>query len=108
MNVVFFQVDGVLNYPASEAKAPDGSMGVAESKVKELKKTADEHNAKIVLYGGWAKDWDFDDAKCTSKGVYLNKKLDRRGLHILDKVSTVEDIPAWLERHSNVEEYIIL
>lgn len=108
MNVIFFQVDDVLNFPGSEAKAPDGTMGVSEARVKALKNKADANGAKIVLFGPWAKDWNFDDAKCTVRGTYLNKKLNRRGLHILDKVESENDIPAWLQRRSNVEKCIIL
>ena len=61
---------------------------------------------------GWKKHWDFYDTKCTPDGVYLNKKLDRRGLHILDKVRDDlpegEDISAWLNRHPNVTSYCVL
>lgn len=108
MNVVFFQVDGILNFPASEAKAPDGSLGISEEKAKKLKKKLDEENAKAVLYGSWAKDWDFHDEKCTPKGMYLNKKLDRRGIHILDKINSEDSIDGWLVRHPNVEKYVVL
>lgn len=108
MNVVFFEVDNVLNFEGSEAKAPDGSMGISEARVRELKQALDMDHAKPVLYGAWAKDWDFDDAKCTARGTYLNKKLNRRGIHILDKVNTEQDINAWLKRHDNVTHHIIL
>lgn len=108
MNVVFFQVDGVLNFPASEAKAPDGGLGISEARVKKLKKRLEQENAKPVLFGSWSKDWNFDDAQCTPNGVYLNKKMDRRGIHILDKIDTEADIKPWLEKHSNVENYTIL
>ena len=105
MKVIFFTVDNVLNFPGSEAKAPDGSPGVADQSVKDLKKYMDLNSAKLVLIGRWAKEWNFDEGKCTLNGVYLNKKLNRKGLHLLDKT---EDIPDWLSRHQNVTEYCIL
>lgn len=112
MNVVFFKVDGVLNFEGSEAKAPDGSMGIAEARVKSLKKLTEQNNSKIVLYGEWKKHWNFDDSKCTPNGIYLNKKLERRGLHILDKTNDMEsfqeEIEDWLQRHPNVEVYRII
>ena len=111
MNVVFFEVDGVLNFEGSEAKAPDETIGIAEARVKALKKYTDKDNSKLVLFGSWSKHWDFDDSKCTPNGVYLNKKLDRRGLHILDKTKDLpkeEAIKEWLQRHPNVETYHIL
>lgn len=103
MKVIFFEVDGVLNFPGCDAKAPDGTVGIAESRVKKLKQESE--GFRIVLTGSWAKDWDFGDAKCTARGAYLNKKLNRRGLHILDKT---DDIKNWLERHPNVDEHIVL
>ena len=112
MKVIFFEVDGVLNFPDSDAVAPSGAKGVAESKIKSLKSLVQDSGARLVLFGSWRKNWDFDDAKCTSDGVYLNKKLGRRGLHILDKtrdeLADQEGISDWLNRHPNVTEYCIL
>lgn len=112
MNVIFFEVDGVLNFEGSEAKAPDNSLGIAESRVKLLKRLTEQDNSKLILFGSWKKDWNFDDSKCTAKGTYLNKKLDRRGLHILDKtkdLDTLEDeVADWLKRHPNVENHYVI
>lgn len=112
MKVIFFIVDDVLNFPESDASAPSGRKGIAESRVKEFKKIINESGARIVLIGDWKKDWNFDDAKCTPDGVYLNKKLERKGLHILDKIRddmTDEDgINDWIRRHPNVTESCVL
>lgn len=112
MKVIFLKVDGVLNFPDSDAVAPSGAKGVAESRTKDLKYLVKESGARLVLYGLWKKEWDFDDTKCTPDGVYLNKKLERHGLHILDKVRDdlpeVEGINDWLNRHPNVTEYCVL
>ena len=109
MKVIFFEVDGVLNFNDSDAVAPSGAKGVAEAKVKELKEMVLNTGARLVLTGSWKTNWDFDDEKCTPDGKYLNKKLDRRGLHILDKtkdnLSSSEGIADWLLRHPNVNEY---
>lgn len=88
MTVLFFRVEEVLNFAGSEAKAPSSRLGIANNLVKELKKKLDEEpiGTQLVLYGDWAKDWNFDDSKCTEDGKYLNKKLERRGLHIADKI----------------------
>lgn len=112
MKVIFFKVENVLNFSESDALAPSGRKGVAESKAKELKKLVSESGARIVLIGEWKSDWNFDDSKCTKDGVYLNKKLERRGLHILDKtrddLSDGEGISDWIHRHPNVTESCIL
>lgn len=112
MKVIFFNVDGVLNFPESDAEAPSGRKGIAEAKVKQLKKLVVDSGARLVLIGSWKKDWDFDDNKCTKDGVYLNKKLDRKGLHILDKIkddlSDEEGVTDWINRHPNVTDSCVL
>jgi len=112
MKVIFFSVDDVLNFPESDAMAPSGRKGIAEARVKELKKIVTESGARIVLTGNWKTDWNFDDSKCTQDGVYLNKKLERKGLHILDKIrddmTDDEGINDWMRRHPNVTESCVL
>lgn len=112
MKVIFFNVDNVLNFPKSDAVAPSGRKGIAESRVKDLKKLVTESGARIVLIGSWRKDWNFDDSKCTKDGTYLNKKLDRKGLHILDKIddelSDEEGVADWIKRHPNVTDSCVL
>lgn len=112
MKVVFLNVDNVLNDPDSDAKAPSGRLGIAEPKVKEFKKFVIENEVRIVLIGSWRKEWNFDDARCSADGVYLNKKLGRKGLHILDKISDgmsdQEGIDDWIRRHPNVTESCVL
>lgn len=108
MKIIFFTVDGVLNFPDSDAVAPSGAKGVAEACVKSLKKVVQETGARLVLCGKWKQEWNFDDEKCTPDGAYLNKKLSRKGLHILDKTRDVpDDINDWLNRHPNVTEYCV-
>lgn len=112
MKVIFFQVDGVLNFFDSDARAPSGRIGIAEARVKELKKLVTESGARLVLTGAWGKEWDFNDALCTPDGIYLNKKLDRRGLHILDKtrdeLNVEKGCAEWINRHPNVTESCII
>lgn len=112
MKVIFFNVDNVLNFPESDAIAPSGRKGIAESRVKDFKKLVTDSGARIVLIGSWRKDWNFDDNKCTKDGIYLNKKLDRKGLHILDKIddelTDEEGVSDWIKRHPNVTDSCVL
>ena len=112
MKVIFFNVDNVLNFPESDAVAPSGKKGIAEARVKELNKIVTESGARLVLTGSWKTDWNFDDSKCTPDGVYLNKKLDRKGLHILDKtkdeLSDEDGCADWIRRHPNVTDSCVL
>ena len=106
MTVLFFKVEDVLNFEGTEAKAPSGRLGVATERVKNLRDKLNElgPGSQLVLYGEWAKDWDFDDSKCTADGKYLIKKLDRKGLHIMSKAETIDD---YLSSH-HVDNYTIL
>ena len=112
MKVIFFTVDNVLNFEESDAYAPSGRKGIAEARVKDLKKIMTSTGARIVLIGDWRKDWNFDDSACTKDGIYLNKKLERRGLHILDKIrddmTDEEGMSDWIRRHPNVTESCVL
>ena len=106
MTVLFFKVEGILNFEGTEAKAPSGKLGVATEKVKLLREKLTElgPGAQLVLYGEWADDWNFDDDKCTADGKYLNKKLDRKGLHIMSKAKSIEE---YLTSH-HVDNYYTL
>ena len=112
MKIIFFQVENVLNFEGSDAVAPSGKMGIAEARVKELKQLVTESGARLVLIGEWRNDWNFDDSKCTKDGIYLNKKLNRKGLHILDKikddVTNEEGYADWIRRHPNVTDSCVL
>jgi len=110
MTVLFFKVEDNLNYEGTEAKAPSGRLGVANDKVKELRNKLTEAGpgTQLVLYGEWTKDWNFDDEKCTADGKYLNKKLDRKGLHIMAKTEDGENqIENYLAGH-HVDKHIIM
>lgn len=113
MKVIFLDVDGVLNFAGTEAKTPNGCMGIADTCVKKLKQIIDETNAFIVLISTWKREWNMDVEKCLPNGKYLVKKLDRRGLHIMDKTEDhIDDrgrgIADWLKRHPNVTDWVVL
>ena len=109
MTVLFFRVEEVLNFEGTEAISPSGRMGIVDKKVKELKAKLDEEpvGTQLVLYGDWAKDWNFDEAKCTADGKYLNKKLERRGLHIMDKAEGTDPIMEYIER-KHIDHHTVL
>ena len=108
MTILFFKVEDVLNFPETDARAPSGRLGVVDRMVKDLRQKLSEEpvGTQLVLYGEWADDWDFNEEKCTQDGKYLIKKLDRRGLHIMDKATGDNPILDYIERkhvdHHNV------
>ena len=109
MTVLFFKVEDVLNTPESEAKAPSGRVGIVDRLVKELYAKWKEQpvGTQLVLYGEWAKDWDFDEKKCTPDGTYLNKKLERRGMHIMDKAEGQDPIMQYIQK-KHIDHHVVL
>ena len=109
MTVLFFRVEDVLNFPETEARSPSGKLGVVDKMVRDLKTKLDEQpvGTQLVLYGDWAEDWDFNEEKCTPDGKYLNKKLERRGLHIMDKAIGEDPVSSYIQR-KHIEHHAVL
>ena len=109
MTVLFFRVEDVLNFPETEAMAPSGRLGVVDRLVKELKIKLEEQpvGTQLVLYGDWANDWNFNEEKCTADGKYLIKKLERRGLHIMDKATGEDPVLEYIQK-KHVDHYFVM
>lgn len=109
MTVLFFKVEDVLNFPETEARAPNGQIGIVDKLVKKLQSELAElgPGAQLVLYGDWAKEWNFENDLCTANGKYLNRKLERRGLHIMDKAQGQDPVLHYIQ-NKHVDEYKIL
>lgn len=113
MKVIFLDVDGVLNCQKTEAKCR-GFIGVDSKKVKLLKKIVDATDAKIVLSSSWKIGWwKYHKEDQDQEGHYLDQKLKREGLRIIDKTTDPdcerrgEGILNWLDDHI-VESFVIL
>ena len=110
MRIIFLDIDGVLN--CSDSKSRCGSfIGIDNKKVKLLKQIVYETEAKIVLSSSWRTGWDKNSELCDSHGVYLNNKLRKSNLFILDRTKSLscrgEEIKQWIDSH-NVEEWVVL
>lgn len=117
MKVIFLDIDGVLNFEGSQAKAPNGCVGISEAPMKKLSKFIKETGAKIVLISTWQKDWAFDEESLDGNQKlicqYLNKKFERHGIRIMDKVGgqaqeRMERINEWLSKRPNVDKWVVL
>lgn len=112
MKVIFLDIDGVLNEAGSKSRSPHGFIGVDDDKVAILKQIVDVTGAAIVLSSTWKKGWSANPDEIDDDAVYLNKKLARHGLRIIDK--TIDDtwnrgfgVKAWLGTHT-VEAWLVL
>lgn len=110
MRIIFLDIDGVLN--CSESKSRCGSfIGIDNKKVKLLSQIIYETGAKIVLSSSWRIGWDKNSELCDSHGVYLNNKLRKSNLFILDRTKSLscrgEEIKQWIGNY-NVEGWVVL
>lgn len=112
MKVIFLDIDGVLNNQFSKSRC-GYFIGIDNDKVKRLKGIVDATTAKIVLVSSWKVDWERVDKDSQNNiGNYLDRKLKRERLSILDKTSDQgmdrgKGINDWISRHS-VETWIVL
>lgn len=86
-NVIFLDVDGVLNNQSTEDKIK-GYAGIDDAKVQILRQMVDILDAKIVLVSSWKGQWypyakDRQDAFAT----ILDHRLQQAGLVIVDKTA---------------------
>ena len=98
MNVVFIDIDGVLNNSNTKSMCGD-HVGVDSTNIRNLKKILNTTNAVLVLTGSWINNKDDVD--------YLRKKLGKYGVHIM---STTDDIKNWYKKNDDVvvEKEIVL
>jgi len=113
MRVIFLDIDGVLNEAYSHSRAPNGCIGVDDDKVQRLRQIVDATGAKIVLCSTWKSGWSRDPELCDHDAEYLNKKLSREHLRILDKtqdqiIDRGAGILRWLEKRSDKPAWIVL
>lgn len=122
MKVIFLDVDGVLNSELSREQERNNfdnwmEHEVSEMHVNNLKKIVDATGAQIVL----SSSWRFDHPKATGRDFIadplmkiLDRKLKAIGLDIIDVTPDLRgkirgaEIQDWLDRHSEVERFVIL
>lgn len=107
MNVVFLDIDGVLNNYRTTSQSPEGYRGVSTKLVRRLKNIIKSTDSVIVLTSTWKESSDAELA-------YLYKRLG--GMKIVDSTSIVDnrsflrgtEIRNWLKKHEDVEHFVIL
>lgn len=108
MKYIFLDIDGVLNNDRTEARSPQGYIGISPGLVKRLAKIVKATDAQIILSSTWktADDIDFK---------YLTRKLMQSNLYLSGKTKEPEGrlyirgygIKKFLETHE-CDEYVIL
>lgn len=88
INLIFLDIDGVLNCFSTKDKVGP-YIGIDDEKVKYLKEIVDNTSSKIVLISTWRYNWykkDILKSKQDDLANYLDEKLSKQGLTILNKI----------------------
>ena len=110
MNIIFLDVDGVLNSLPYCNKYPEEE--ISEYHVKMLAQLYNKVNAKIVLSSTW-RDCDHpDEPEVYKMYKYLLDMLNKYSMEIIDKIPVVNgdrplEIKTWATEH-NCSTYISL
>lgn len=118
-NVIFLDIDGVLNCSTTEELTPDRFTGVESRFIANLAEVVNQFNASIVLSSDWKRFWEPDLEKCGTDAIYLNEQLANYGLFISDK--TLDDsegrnvytergwgIHQFLRDHPEIKRWIVI
>jgi hypothetical protein len=112
MKVIFLDIDGVLNCRSSKSRC-GVYLGIDDDKVTRLRQIVDATGAKIVLSSSWRSNWFKDEDFNCESGRYIDRKLKREGLAILDKTGVDirdrrrKEVENWMQG-KNIEAYVIL
>lgn len=108
-NIIFLDIDGVLNTRTTVERTPDGYHGIDDARVEILAKAMKKYgNAELVLTSDWKEmKPEADDFR------YLVSKLEKQGLRLAGKTTDHwkhrgEGILNYLEEHPEIEEFVIL
>ena len=110
MNVLFLDVDGVLNtrYTKDRVYGTTKLIGIEDRYVANLKKIIDVTDAKIVLTSSWKRWIKIDD----QQGQYLKDKLAVFGLEVYDVTEDRGDNRGYgilqYVGHNNVTRWVVL
>ena len=107
MKVIFLDIDGVLNEEKSRSRCC-GYKGIDDKKAENLAMIVKATNAKIVLISTWKDDWrKTNKAQQGMMANYLDKKLKKYGLSVLDKTESVDKASGFhLSRGEGILQYL--
>lgn len=115
MNVIFLDIDGVLNSQTTEERC-NGVIGIDSDKVERLARIIAKNDAILMLTSSWRYHWwkkEKEDDEQHPLGEYLDQKLKEYNIKIADKISYSgfnrgKAIRNWLKEHPEVKSFIVL
>ena len=106
MKIIFLDIDGVLNEEKSRSRCL-GYKGIDDKKVENLANIVKATNAKIVLISTWKDDWRKTyKAHQGMMANYLDRKLKKQGLVILDKTKSIDKNGFHFSRGEGILQYL--
>lgn len=107
INIIFLDVDGVLNSLPYCQTAPIGSyVDISEDNLRDLAVLYRETQAQIVLSSTWRELKDAGDTQCRNMYQGLLKALSHYGMSVYSMTPRIhgnrpEEIRAWLEMQTD-------
>lgn len=116
MNVIFLDVDGVLNCRHTRIRTSDGWCFVDDYLVVRLKNLVARSGARVVLSSTWREGWNQEDeSKNDISFIELRNKFNEFGIEIFDRTGEMrmhrwQSIKEYMERpHEDpIEHYVII
>ena len=113
MNIIFLDIDGVLNWGGTEELAPSGCVGVEDMMIRNLRKIVDDTNAKIVLTSTWKSEWSKGANYKSEDFKYLEQRLNEFNITIFDKTNDCiynrgEGIKKYLYYHPEITNWVVI
>lgn len=112
MNVIFLDVDGVLNCDNTMERFGFATIGIDPQKVQLLRDIVIATQSEIVLVSSWKTMWNHEKLLQRPLGDYLDKQFGQQGLYVFDK--TIDNganrghgIQHYLNTH-DIDNWIIL
>lgn len=111
LNILFLDIDGVLNTPFDDEKTPGGDTGISAKKLKALGSLIAKFDLEIVLTSSWRQDI-IEESK---DGIYLTEQLAKIGTAVYDVTKYMSpseravEILTWIKEHYNeINDLVIL
>lgn len=90
MNLIFLDIDGVLNCSTTNEKIDGAYRGMGDDQLKLLFSIVSKTNSKLVLISSWKEHWHKKpELKCKQDELanYLDKRLNEFNMHVSWKIS---------------------
>lgn len=115
MDIVFLDIDGVLNCSTTKERVTPSVVGIDDRLVKNLADFIGHlKDPKIVLVSSWKIDWFPDEYLCSPAAKYMNAALAKHGLKIWTATSGStfdrgKGIHEFVDYHKkNIDSWIVI